>query len=145
MRPRIVRVHRPRQRAELVRHRCEARAVGVVHPGEIGADVTSVRKHPGVLTGQLGKGGHDGESELIGKAEVRLVKRADHLAAELDDPAVGQRGLLHAATRPVACLEDDDVRAGIHQIASCAEAREASAHNHHVRFHGRILSCATAS
>jgi hypothetical protein len=68
------------------------------------------------------------------------VKRADHLAAELDDAAVGQRGLLHATTRPVARLEDDDVRAGIHQIASGAEASEARAHNHHVGFHGGILS-----
>ena len=68
------------------------------------------------------------------------MKRPDHLAAELDDPAVGQRRLLHAAAGPVARLEHDDVRAAVHQIASGAEARQARAHHHHVGFHGRILS-----
>ena len=68
------------------------------------------------------------------------MKRPDHLAAELDDAAVGERRLLHAAAGPVPCLQHDDVRAAIHQVARRAEARQARAHHHHVGFHGRILS-----
>ena len=74
------------------------------------------------------------------KPQVRLVKRTDHLAAELHDAAVGERRLLHAAARPVARLEHDHVRARLHQIACGAQAREAGAHHNHVAFHGGILS-----
>jgi hypothetical protein len=68
------------------------------------------------------------------------VKRADHLAAELNDAAVRQRRLLHSAAGPVARLEHDHVRAAVHQIACGAEAREPRADHDHVRIHGGILS-----
>jgi hypothetical protein len=102
--------------------------------------VAAVGEHPGVLAGQLGKGGHDCEPELVGETEVRLVKRPDHLAAQLDDAAVGERRLLDTAAGPVAGLDHDDIRAALHQIACGAESREPRAHYHHVRFHGMILS-----
>jgi hypothetical protein len=140
VRPRVVGVHGARQRPELVRERREACAVGVVHPREVVADVASVGKHPGVRAGQLGEGGHDGQAELVSQPEVRLVKGPDHLAAQLDDAAVGEGGLLHAPAGPVPCLEHDDVRAAMHQVARRAEAGQARAHHHNVRFHGRILS-----
>jgi hypothetical protein len=140
VRPRVVRVDALRQRAELVRQRCKARPVGVAHPGEVVAHVAPVREHPGVLTGQLGKGRHDGEPELLRETEVRLVEGTDHLAAELNDAAVGQGGLLHAAAGPVAGLDDEHVRARIHKIACCAEAGEPGAHDHNVAFTRGILS-----
>jgi hypothetical protein len=102
--------------------------------------VASVGEHPGVLAGQLGKGRHDGEPELLRETEVRLVKGTDYLAAQLDHAAVRERGLLHAPAGPVARLEHDDVRAGLHQIACGAESREPGAHDHDVGFHGGILS-----
>ena len=79
-------------------------------------------------------------AELLRETEVRLVKRPDHLAAELDYAAVGQRRLLHAAARPVAGLHDQNVRAGLHKIACGAESCEPRAHDHDVGFHGGILS-----
>ncbi len=102
--------------------------------------MTPVGEHPGVLTGQLGKGGDDGEAEFLDKTHVRLVKRTDHLAAELHDPAVGHGRLLHPAARAVAGLEHHDVGAPLHQVACGAKAGESSAHDHDVGFHGRILS-----
>jgi hypothetical protein len=140
VRPRVVGVHRAGERPELVRQRREACPVGVVYPREVVADVASVGEHPGVRAGQLGKGGHDGQAELISEPQVRLVKRPDHLAAQLDDAAIGERGLLHAPAGPVPCLQHDDVRAAIHKIPSGAEARQAGADHHDLGFHGRILS-----
>ena len=90
--------------------------------------------------GQLGKGGHDGEAELLRETEIRLVKGTDHLAAELDDAAVRQRRLLHAAAGPVAGLQHEHVRAAVHQIACGAEAGQPGAHDNDVGFHGGILS-----
>jgi hypothetical protein len=139
VRPGVIRVDGPGERAELVRQGCEARAVGVAHPREAVADVASVGEHPGVLTRQLGKGRDDREAELLGESEVRLVKRADHLAAELHDAAVGQRRLLDAPAGAVARLHHEHVRAGL-QITCRAEACEPGAHHHHVGFHGGILS-----
>jgi hypothetical protein len=102
--------------------------------------VTPVGEHPGIFTRQLGKGRHDGQAQLLGKTQVRLVKRADHLAAELDDAAVGQCGLLDAPTRAVARFEHQHVGARLHQVACRTEAREPGAHHHNVIFHGGILS-----
>ena len=79
-------------------------------------------------------------SSSSARPEIRLVKGADHLSAELHDAAVGQRRLLHAAAGPVAGLHDEDVRARPHQIACGAEAGESGAHDNDVVFHGGILS-----
>jgi hypothetical protein len=68
------------------------------------------------------------------------VKGTDHLAAELDDPAVGQRRLPNPSAGPVARLHDEDVRARLHQIACRAEAGQPGAHHNDAGFHGKILT-----
>jgi hypothetical protein len=140
VRPRVVGVDGPRERAELVRKRCEARAIGTVHPWEAVADMAAVGEHPGVLTRELGKGRDDREAELLGETQVRLVKRAHHLAAELHDASIGQGRLLDAAAGAVPRLQHQDVRARVHQIACGAQAGQSGAHDNHVAFHGGILS-----
>ena len=68
---------------------------------------------------------------------VGAMERTDHLSAELHDPAVGQRRLLHAPAGAVARLEDDHVRALVHQIARGAQAGQACARDNRRRISRR--------
>jgi hypothetical protein len=98
--------------------------------------VAAVGEHPGIRARKLGKGWDDGEVELLGETEVRLVERTDHLTAELHDASIGQGRLLHAAAGAIPRLHDQDVRARLHQVACGAEAGKPGAHDDHVAFHG---------
>jgi hypothetical protein len=68
------------------------------------------------------------------------MERTDHLSAELHDAPVGEHRLLHSSAGAVARLEDDHVRALVHQVASGAQAGQAGARDYHVAFRGSILS-----
>jgi hypothetical protein len=82
----------------------------------------------------------DGQSELLDKLYVGVMERTDHLSAELHDAPVGKRRLLHASAGAVARLEDDHVRALVHQIARGAQAGQPGARDNDVAFHGGILT-----
>ena len=60
------------------------------------------------------------------------MERAHHLAAELDETAVGERRLLHAPAGPVARLDDDDVRPAAGKVPRGGQAGQPCAHDHHI-------------
>lgn len=66
---------------------------------------------------------------------------ADHLSAELDQPAVGQHGLLDASADPVAGFEDEDVGAGRAQVPCRGETGESGAEHDDIVVHGEAFLC----
>ena len=60
------------------------------------------------------------------------MERADDLAAELDEAAVGKRRLLDAAAGPVARLEDEDVGAAAGEVARGGQAGQTGAEDQDV-------------
>ena len=135
MSPRVVRVDRRGQRGERGLDHVVGLAIGVGEPRNVRADVPAVGEQPGVLAGQVRERRDQGESELGDQAGVRRVEWPDHLAAELDQPAVGERGLLDAAAGPVAGLQDDHVGAARDQVAGGGQAGQAGAENDDVVRH----------
>jgi hypothetical protein len=63
------------------------------------------------------------------------VERADHLAAELHQAAVGERRLLDPTARPVARLEHEHVGTAAGELAGSGEPRQAGAQHHDVVAH----------
>ena len=61
--------------------------------------------------------------------------RAHHLAAELDEPAVRERRLLHPAAGPVARLEQHHVGAAGREVTGGRQAGEPTAQHHDVVLH----------
>ena len=60
------------------------------------------------------------------------MPRSHHLAAELHQPAVGQRRLLDPPARAVARLQHHDVRPAGREIARGRQPREPRAQHHDV-------------
>ena len=140
MRPRVLGIDARRELAERLVQGRVARAIGVTHPGEVVAHVAPVGEHPGVLARELGKRRDDRQSEFFDKLYIGVLERTDHFATELHYSPVGEGRLLNPSARTVARLEDDHVRAVIHQIARGAQARQPGARDNHVASHGGILS-----
>ena len=78
------------------------------------------------------------EPELLDQRVHPVLGRTDPLTAVLDESlAVLDRGVGPTAD-PVACLEDDDLPAGIVQLASGRESGQTCADDHHVTVELRI-------
>ena len=129
VRPRVVGVDGRRQRAEPLLGGVERRALG---PREPVAEHAALGQHPGVLPGRGRERVDEREPELVDEPAVRRVPRADDLAAELQQPAVRQLGLLDAAAGAVARLEHDHVGAGRGEVARGRQAREPGAQHRDV-------------
>ena len=105
---------------------CDARsAVGA--PGRPVADVDRVAAIWRVISpGSATYDAVEGQPELLDQPEVAGVGVADHLAAELDEAAVGELDLLDAPADPGPGLEHRDLRpAGLEVAAAARPARPA--------------------
>ena len=140
MRPRVVGVDRRGQRAEL---RLRAIVRLLLGPGQPVPEHAAEAQHPGVLAGQRRERVDEREPELVHEPAVRRVPGPDDLAAELDEPAVGELGLLHPPAGPVARLEHDHVGARGGQVARGRQAGQPGAqHGDVVAAHARIMTVA---
>ena len=128
--------------------------VGGVDPGDellhrrldllVGGDVgVGVPRRPrthvdglGDLTGDLARlgdvGRHQCQPELGHQPEVGGVRVADHLATQLDAPAVGELGLLDPAPHAVTGLEHRDARAAGLEVSGGGETGQSRADHHDV-------------
>jgi hypothetical protein len=76
-------------------------------------------------------------AELLGEREHAVLGRADPLAAELHDRAVGERVVEDAATHAIAGLEHEDAAALLLEAAGGGQASEAGPDDDDVKgFHG---------
>ena len=93
-----------------------------------------------------------GDAEGAGEGEHAVLARADPLATDLHDLAVGQRVVERSPADTVAGLEDEDGRAGGHQDERRGQPGEAPAHDADIGFfgerryvHGNLLGRAFAA
>lgn len=70
---------------------------------------------------------------------------ADDLAAELDQPAVGEFGLFDASADPVPGLDDEDVGSAGGEVACGGETGQAGTQHDDVVVHGGVPSIAGRS
>ena len=70
-----------------------------------------------------------------------MVRVADHLAAELHQPTVGERGLLDPAADPVACLQHGHVGPATREVARRGQAGEPGADDQDVRHWTSVTTC----
>ena len=135
MRPRVVGVHGRGQAGELLLDRGVASTVVVAHPRKAVTDRALAGEHVGVLAGQVGKRGLEGQSELVGEPVVRGLERADDLATELDQTPVRELGLLDPPAGASTCLEHDHVGPARRQVARRRETGKARPDHNYVMRH----------
>jgi hypothetical protein len=127
MRPRIIRVDGGRQCGELGLRLLVRGPVRVGQPRVPVADHGLPGQHPGLIAGQLRKRRHQGEPELGHQSGVPGVERADYLAAELNQSAVRQGGLLHPPADPVSRLHHQHIGAAADQVSGAGQAGQPGA------------------
>ena len=123
MRPRVVRVDGRGQRGErgldLRRRPSDRRRV---NQGMSGPTCRPSASSQVSSPGRSGKDGTRVSPSSATRSDVRGVERPDHLAAELDQPPVGERGLLDPAAGSPASLQHDHVGAARDQVAGGRQA-----------------------
>ena len=94
-----------------------------------------VDQRPGVLSGHGGESGLERQTELLHQLGIDGVSRTHHLAAQLHQPAVGQRCLRHATPNPLSSLEHQDVRTRADQVPCRGQPGQPRAEHHRIKAH----------